>query len=242
MAAALINSANDVYFQNVLIAEPNRACGRRAKAQNVNAALGSDRQPDTLAERLLQEQWPKGHRYRSFTNWKNLLELRFTHNDEFNHELSKDKKSGKLHCTLCVVGKTMYRCNVCKVSLCKTPKTKSHNDKTCFTIWHSSVDLIVENKKIKAALRKKSNLDERLTNDNNTEEDNESSDNGDEETHSDKEGDNDHSEPTKGEKDEGTTNAAEGEEEGKTSDTDGNNDEEEDAEGERVHRYSTMPT
>jgi hypothetical protein len=91
LAAALINSANDIYFQNVLIAEPNRARRRRAEAQNVNA-LGFDRQPDTLAERLLQEQWPKWHWYRSFTNRKNLLELRFTHNDKFNHELSKDKK------------------------------------------------------------------------------------------------------------------------------------------------------
>jgi len=59
LAAALINSANDIYFQNVLIAEPNRARRRRAEAQNVNEALGFDRQPDTLAERLLQEQWSK---------------------------------------------------------------------------------------------------------------------------------------------------------------------------------------
>jgi hypothetical protein len=92
LTAVLIISANDIYFQNVLIAEPNRARGRHTKAQNVNAALSFDRQPDTLAEQLLQEQWPKRHRYRSFTNQKNLLELRFTHNDEFNHELSKDKK------------------------------------------------------------------------------------------------------------------------------------------------------
>jgi len=92
LAAALINSANYVYFQNVLIAEPNRARVRCAEEQNLNAALSFDRQPDTLAEWLLQEQWPKRHRYRSFMNRKNLLELRFTHNDEFNHELSKDKK------------------------------------------------------------------------------------------------------------------------------------------------------
>jgi hypothetical protein len=92
LAAALINSANDIYFQNVLIAEPKRACGRHAKAQNLNAALGFDRQPDTLAERLLQEQWPKQHWYRSFRNQNNLLELRFTHNDKFNHELRKDRK------------------------------------------------------------------------------------------------------------------------------------------------------
>jgi len=195
------------------------------------------------------------------------LELRLTHNDEFNHELSKDRKSGKLHCALCVAGKTMYRCNVCKVSLCKTPKTKSHNDKTCFTIWHNSVDLIVENKKIKAALRKKPNLDERSTNDNNSEEDNESSDNGDSNTQNDEEGDDDHSEPGEEEgqtsvtdennneeedadgEEEGQTIVTEGnnneeedaeaEEEGQTMDTDGNNDEEEDVEGERVHRYNT---
>jgi len=61
----------------------------------------------------------------------------------------------------------MYRCNVCKVSLCKTPKTKSNNDKTCFTIWQSSIDLIVENNKIKAVLWKKPYLDERSTNDKN---------------------------------------------------------------------------
>jgi hypothetical protein len=118
LAAALINSANNVYFQNVLIAEPNRAHGRRAEAQDINTALGFDRHPNKLAEHLLQEQWPKRHWYRSFMNQKNLLELRFTQNDEFNHELSKDKKSGKLHCTLCVVGKTMYRCNA------KSPSAK----------------------------------------------------------------------------------------------------------------------
>jgi hypothetical protein len=133
----------------------------------------------------------------------------------------------------------MYRCNVCKVSLCKTPKTKSHNDKTCFTIWHSSVDLIVENKKIKAALRKKPNLDERSTNDNNSEEDNESSDNGDSNTQNDEEGDDDHSEPGEEEGQTSVTDENNNEEEGQTMDTDGNNDEEEDVEGERVHRYNT---
>jgi hypothetical protein len=50
LAAALINSANYVYFQNVLIAEPNRARVRCAEEQNLNAALSFDRQPDTLAE------------------------------------------------------------------------------------------------------------------------------------------------------------------------------------------------
>jgi hypothetical protein len=140
----------------------------------------------------------------------------------------------------------MYRCNVCKVSLCKTPKTKSNNDKTCFTIWQSSIDLIVENNKIKAVLWKKPYLDERSTNDNNSEEDNESSANGDNNTHYDKEGDDDHSEPREEEAQTSVTDGynneeedAEGEEEGQTMDTDGDNDEEEDVEGERVHRCNT---
>jgi hypothetical protein len=56
--------------------------------------------------------------------------------------------------TLCIVGKTIFRCEVCKVALCKTAKDKSHKNMNCFYIWHNSVDLIIEHNKIKQAYKK----------------------------------------------------------------------------------------
>jgi hypothetical protein len=58
-----------------------------------------------------------------------------------------------MHCALCIRGKTIYSCSVCKVALCKTAKDKSHRHENCFTIWHKHADLIVEHHKIRAAYR-----------------------------------------------------------------------------------------
>jgi hypothetical protein len=98
---ALIQSSADPYFQNVLGANE-----RRSLAHNditIDAKLGIVRDPATLADRI-RKKWPKKHRYQGFTNRKNLLELRMTQNDEFEHILMKTN-SKKLHCALCVIGK-----------------------------------------------------------------------------------------------------------------------------------------
>jgi hypothetical protein len=153
LAMALIDSSTDPFFQNVLVADPNRT---RAAAMNDNTPhvmdIGFNRDPETLRVRLNEEVMPKKHRYRGFTTKRNLVELRLTENDDFQHVITKENTK-KTHCALCVIGKTMYRCNVCKVALCKTVKDKSHRDKNCFAIWHSSVDLIVEHNRIIRAYR-----------------------------------------------------------------------------------------
>ncbi len=94
-------------------------------------------------------------------NRKNLLELHMTQNDEFKHILMKTN-SKKLHCALCVSGKTMFGCSVCKVALCKTSKERSHKSDNCFIIWHKHADLIVEHNKIRQAYRGSSNATYRL--------------------------------------------------------------------------------
>ncbi len=94
LAMALIQSSADPYFQKFLGANE-----RRSLAQNditIDAQLGIVRDPATLADRIRSEKWQKKHRYQGFTNRKNLLELRMTQNDEFEHILMKTN-SKKLH-------------------------------------------------------------------------------------------------------------------------------------------------
>jgi hypothetical protein len=147
LAMALIDSASDPYFQNVLVADANR----RVAAQSfLTVAATLERDPVTLQERIDAERWPKKHRYRGFTHRKNLVELRLTENDQFHHVMEKGNTK-KTHCALCVKGKTMYKCSLCNVALCKTVKDKSHKTENCFTIWHTKLDLIIEHNKIKMA-------------------------------------------------------------------------------------------
>ncbi len=52
------------------------------------------------------------------------------------------------------MGKPIFRCELCKVALCKTAKEKSHKNMSCFYILHNSVDLMIEHNKIKQAYKK----------------------------------------------------------------------------------------
>ncbi len=45
----------------------------------------------------------------------------------------------------------MYCCELCNVPLCRTVKEKSHKNMSCFMIWHSQVDLIIEHHKLRQA-------------------------------------------------------------------------------------------
>jgi len=88
---ALINSSSDPYFQNVLVAHHNRTQARQNQEERLGPvdALGVQRNPDTLAEHIRGEKWPRKHQFRQFTTNKNLLELQLTENDEFVHTMEK---------------------------------------------------------------------------------------------------------------------------------------------------------
>jgi hypothetical protein len=120
---------------NVLVANNNQNPARGQNEMSMDARLGIVRDPSTLALRINDEMMPKRQLYCGFTKRKNLLELRLTENDEFQHMLNKTNRT-KMHCALCIQGKTMYSCTVCKVALCKTAKDKSHWHENCSTIWH----------------------------------------------------------------------------------------------------------
>jgi hypothetical protein len=143
LVMALIQSSADPYFQNILGAHLNRTVNVARNESNLDAQLGIARDPATLVNCIQTEKWPKKHCYCGFTNRKNLLELRLTQNDEFKHILTK-MNSKKMHCALCVIGKTMCGCSICKVALCKTSKDELHKNENCFMIWYKHVDLILE--------------------------------------------------------------------------------------------------
>jgi hypothetical protein len=101
LAMALIESSTDPYFQNVLVANNNRNPARGHNEMSMDARLGIVRDPTTLAQRINDEIMSKRQRYCGFTNRKNLLELRLTENDEFQHMLNKTNRT-KMHCALCI--------------------------------------------------------------------------------------------------------------------------------------------
>jgi hypothetical protein len=75
-----------------------------------------------------------------------------TENDESVCTIEK-ANTKKTYCALCLVGKTLFRCNVCNVSLSKTSKFKLHEYQSCYMIWHNNMDLIMEHHKIKQAYK-----------------------------------------------------------------------------------------
>jgi len=77
LAMALINSSNDPYFQNVLVAQNNRIQARQVQQERLGPvdALGVQQNLDTLAECIRGEKWPRKYRFRQFTTNKNLLEV-----------------------------------------------------------------------------------------------------------------------------------------------------------------------
>ena len=80
---ALITSSTDPYFQNVLVAHTNRTqnSGRGHPTMPTVDALGVERNPEILAERLQGVSWLQRH--------SSILELRLTENDTFSHVMEK---------------------------------------------------------------------------------------------------------------------------------------------------------
>jgi hypothetical protein len=54
---------------------------------------------------------------------------------------------GENHCAFCYHCQTTYGCKLCKVLLRKTPKKGSSDSRSCFEIWHNTVDLLEERDK-----------------------------------------------------------------------------------------------
>jgi hypothetical protein len=115
----------------------------------IPADIGFRREPETLMDRLKLEVWPLRYRLKKFNSNPTLVELRLTHNDTFQHRIAKVVHNhGKNHCALCYEGQTTYGCNLCKVILCKN--VREGKGQSCFSIWHSKVDLLHERQRLRA--------------------------------------------------------------------------------------------
>jgi hypothetical protein len=160
LAIALIESAEDIYFQNGFFADGNRAAAMQINNNRIAINLGFQQDPTTLAEWLQNETWPKRHRLFAFSKRNNFVELRFTNNQQFSHGLVKcgiegqRQKRKKNHCAFCVMGRTSYMCGACKVPLCRVPKQAEGRAVDCFHLWHNVVDLVAEQKRQVAALKR----------------------------------------------------------------------------------------
>jgi hypothetical protein len=107
-----------------------------------------DFNPSTLKKRLNDETWPLRCKVKTFNRVGTFVELRMTHNNNFCHQMTKIiDNHGKNRCALCYHRQTQYGCNLCKVLLCRTARTKRSSDgrmhhvDSCFNIWHSSRDI-----------------------------------------------------------------------------------------------------
>ena len=94
LALGLIDSADDIYFQNVLVRDNNRSVAQTNTTDRGVLNLGFERNPSTLSQRLSEENWPIRYRLRTFTKNRNFLELRLTENNEFKHKLMKCSEHG----------------------------------------------------------------------------------------------------------------------------------------------------
>jgi hypothetical protein len=95
-----------------------------------------------------------------------LKEIRLTNYDEFSHEPTlieiHDMRYKNNHCAMCLHCRTKYGCEDCKVRLCRTAKSPSQNDKSCFHLWHNLPNLTSCSRRIRSELemisaRKKAN-------------------------------------------------------------------------------------
>jgi hypothetical protein len=109
--------------------------------------------PNTLKKRLKEETWPIRYKVKVFNRVQAFVELRLTHNNSFCHQTGKIiDNHGKNHCALCYHRQTPYGCNLCKVLLCRTARTKQSSDgrmhhvDSCFNIWHSVRDIEAQRK------------------------------------------------------------------------------------------------
>jgi hypothetical protein len=174
LALALIRSAEGCNSLHVLAA--NNANITATESAVLHTSVGRaventefERDSSTLRERLAAETWPIRYKVKQFNRNPNFVELRLTHNNIFNHQICKMiSNHGKNHCALCYHRQTQYGCNLCKVLLCRIPRTRDISDgskqhiDSCFNLWHSNRDIEVQRKAL-IKLGKKTDKKQRST-------------------------------------------------------------------------------
>jgi len=164
LAMALIRSADDRSALNVLRASEAMEPRHHRTISTVEEPTEFERDPATLRDRLAGERWPLRYKVKVFNRTESFIELRLTHNNNFQHHCTNIiENHGKNHCALCYHRQTQYGCSLCKVLLCRTPTTKVtqkgvlHRD-SCFNLWHTKRDIEAERKKFMKS--KQNNMNE----------------------------------------------------------------------------------
>jgi hypothetical protein len=145
LAMGLIRSADEcMYYIDRSLSE-----GITDAAQNLPLLqLPFQRNTSTLMEHLSTLKWPMRFKIKHFNKNRDLVELCLTQTKEIQHEIMQlVKNHRKNHCAFCYHRQTTYGCKLCKVLLCKTPKKGSSDSRSCFDIWHNTVDLLEERDK-----------------------------------------------------------------------------------------------
>jgi hypothetical protein len=145
LAMGLIRSADKcMYYIDRSLSE-----GITDAAQNLPLLqLPFQHNTSTLMECLSKFKWPMAFKIKHFNKNRDLVELHLTQTKEIQHEIMQlDQNHGKNHCAFCYHCQTTYGCKLCKILLCKTPKKGSMDSRSCFDIWHNTVDLLEERDK-----------------------------------------------------------------------------------------------
>ena len=145
LAIGLLRVADDKKMSNLLYLESSilntTIIGKKYGA--IPEDLGFTRRPETLQDRVNDLEWPLRFRLKHFSKNETLVELRLTHSETFQHNIQKlAYNHGKNHCVFCYQRQTSYGCTLCKVLLCRHCRKGGPDEKSCFEIWHSSVDLV----------------------------------------------------------------------------------------------------
>jgi hypothetical protein len=156
LALALLRSAESKTLGNMFLDNPiiidSSTIGKNYG--EIPADLGFNRRPETLQERISDIKWPLRFRLKHFSKNSTLVELRLTHNSNFQHNIKQlTKNHGKNHCVFCYDRQTSYGCGLCNVLLCRQSKRGVSEGKSCFELWHSSLDLIKASETYKASAR-----------------------------------------------------------------------------------------
>jgi len=106
--------------------------------------LPFQRNESTSMEHLSKLKWPMRFKIKHFNKNRDLVELRLTQTKEIQHEIMQLVQN---HCAFCYHCQTTYGCKLCKVLLCKTPKKGSSDSRSCFDVWHNTVELLEERDK-----------------------------------------------------------------------------------------------
>jgi hypothetical protein len=158
LALALIRSAEGCNLLHVLAAKNANVTPAEATVLHTSVGRAVENNEfecdsSTLRERLAAETWPIRYKVKQFNRNPNFVELCLTHSNIFNHQLCKMiSNHGKNHCALCYHRQTQYGCNLCKVLLCRTPRTRDISDgskqhiDSCFNLWHSNRDIEIQRK------------------------------------------------------------------------------------------------